>query len=958
MAPIRSKARGFTHTGPVDLHGGIAALILAFLAPLSLGLAGPEMQRGRLSGRWMGQDGHDFVGPNSSLAPSDVQDIHIRLAGLPANRGVKHAVIRGLGGDEWQFEGPYGPWKAHLLRRPGSPTADLYLEPGREETGRGFTITITFDDGNTAEIIVEGGRADPNLRMPAARLRARWIGQDGRDRAGPGPSVGPDGIQDLVIALENLSPKIEVKSVGVRAPDGTTWQSGVNPKGHPNAELLRKGDDLAKAVLFLNPDKNRAGQKLRVAVLYANDKIDEAVVVAGPSDPRKATPSPKTPTLVANRIKARWLGQAGSDPAGPGVVKVALEGLPRETIQAAALSDPVGGTWVYKGRDDVPFEAATYPLPLTLRLDRDPTRAELAFPPIRDESGGTMSLRLDLGRGRIAFVQFTGGPADPGLRAPREPEKSTVVARPGDDLNSLANRHGTVRLSAGTYRLTQPLVLTRPVAILGDDGANLVFEQPAGGPPWTTAIKIHSGKTRLEGFSVRFAGPVRWAQDVDFGPAVIGTTHNHDQGHHDLKAGLILRKLDLESPPPTGKWEEAVRLIRLASAENGRIEGNRLRGGMVEFLGGPWHIEGNEYRGTPPGTFNYAVFAGHRTHDLVLKGNTARSAGESGKTWRFLVLTVRGANDQIVDNQVSDVGPRDTDKVSDNAPEIVLTEAYQLCFEGRPSAVASEGRLLAIPEPQGEPAEPGDAVAILDGTGAGEFRRIAQRIDRTTYLMDEPLPAGVGNVSIAAGFVGERFEGNRIDGRGGSVAAGMVLVGNHFGTRITRNVVLGCGEAMRLTAAPTEKPGGWGWSHAPFLGVTIEGNTLEDSLRGATIAVEHGPPVKSSRDRVYLSATLKDNLARWSPDFLRRREKAEPPRVFTIGEPGAADAGELRLSTSGNRVEGVASGTIVVSQATLGGRPIKSTRIELKSADSKGASETAPPRPPTSRGTAKARRRD
>src|SRR5262249_36010667 len=83
-------------------------------------------------------------------------------------------------------------------------------------------------------------------------------------------------------------------------------------------------------------------------------------------------------------------------------------------------------------------------------------------------------------------------------------------------------------------------------------------------------------------------------------------------------------------------------------------------------------------------------------------------------------------------------------------------------------------------------------------------------------------------IALATGFVDEVFEGNTIDARGGRKAAGLVLVGNHFGTVVRRNHLLGGGNAWRITAAPTEVPRIWGWSHAPFLGGVIEDNTIED----------------------------------------------------------------------------------------------------------------------------------
>ncbi len=904
--------------------------------------AGRRAEATRPGGVWVGQDGHDYVGPNSALAGSDVQDLHIRLVGLPPNLDVEYGSIRGLGGDEWQYNGSHGPWKAHMIRPPGATTADLFLEPTRVETGRPFTIHLRFNNKQTVEFDVAGGRADPNLRMAGKGLKARWMGQVGQDRAGPGPSVGPDGIQDVQIALENLSPKIEVQAVGIQAPGGGLWQFGVNPKAHPNAELIRRGDDPSKADLFFNPDRDRSGQTLALTVAYANGKTDHVTVKAGRADPNLRVNRPALPKVVSNRITVRWLGQDGRDPSNPGAVHLLLSGLPTPSVVAAALSDPVGGAWVYKERDDIAFDVAPYPLPLTPRRGQSPGQADLFFPPIRDESGATLTLRLLLRDGSMAVARFPGGPADPGKRAPG-PASSSTVAHPGDDLNALANRFGTVRLAPGQYRLNHPLILNRPVTIVGTGpGTTLVFSQAPSEPPWTAAIKIHSGHTTLEGFAVRFAGPVRWAPDIDYGPAVIGSTDNHDQGHHDLKVDLVLRKLDLESPPPAGKWEEAARLIRLTSATCGQIENNVLRGGITELIGGPWRLVGNDYRGTHPGTYSFSVFSVHHTHDLVVSGNTARPVGPSGKTWRFLVLTAGGVNDTIQNNNVTGIGPRDDDKVQENAPEIILTESYRLRFEGSPLVVSPDGQILVIPPPQGDPAEPGDVVAILSGPQAGQYRRIAQRINTTTYLMDDALPQGEYPISIGNGFVNEVFEGNTIDARGGSVAAGMVLVGHHYGTKVLKNHVLGCGEAFRFTASPTEHPGPWGWSHAPFFGGLIEENTLEDALRGGTLAVEHGPPVKSSRGRVYMSATLKNNVTRWTPEFLRHRPNGEgPPPAFTIGDPRSGDPGELVLNESGNRVEGARGGSILVHAASVNGQTMREKRISL-SADRPRRAEARP----------------
>ena len=588
-------------------------------------------------------------------------------------------------------------------------------------------------------------------------------------------------------------------------------------------------------------------------------------------------PAVAPPTFLPIAISARWAGQEADV---PGEVRVALEKLPSgKVIVAAAMGDSVQGTWAWKASDRIEFWSEPFGRPLTIRrIDR--TSAELRFPPTRDESGATLTLLLVFDDGQRAVVRFPGGPCDPGRRSPAVATTATT-AKPGDDLNDLANRGGTLRLAKGDYRLGRPLVLNRPVRIVGEPGARLVFAQGKDEPPWSSAIKIHAGHTTLEGFAVRFEGPVRWAQGVDHGPAVVGTTDNHDQGpRDDPRAGVAIVRMDLESPPSATAWEEAPRLLRLVTATGGRIEGNTLKGGISELAGGPWVVVENDHRGAMPGTFGYAAFAVHATHDLVLRKNRVRSVGPSGKTWRFMVMTGGGSGDLIEGNNVEGVGPRDDDKGPNaNAPEILLTEAYSLHFEGKAAALSTDGRVLKIPPPQGDNARCGDAVAVLTGPKAGTWVRIALAIDPTTYLLDSPLPARDEVLSIATGFVGETYRDNTIDARGGAVAAPLVLVGNHFGTQVIGNHLFGGGEAFRITAAPTESPAPWGWSHAPFLGGRIEGNIVEDARLGATLTVEHSPSIRPNRGRVYLTAIVKDNTFRWTAPFLAKRDpKSAAPR--------------------------------------------------------------------------------
>jgi hypothetical protein len=861
----------------------------------------------RLQARWFGQDGHDYVGPNNQFKPSDVQDIRIGLGGLDPRREVVFVEVNGYGGDQWQFS-PKSPSRTDGFRRnKGARTAELFLEPYRVETGRAFQIVVRYDDGSTVEVWLKGKKADPNLRMPSAALAARWIGQDRQDWVGPGPSVGPDGFQDACIHLSKMSAKAVIKALRVEGPAGIGWEFGSNPKLLRNAELFRDPKDPSQGDVFFQIDRDLSTQRLKVTIFYENDRLDAASVVAGRFDPKLRMAQAPLPKFVDRKIDARWLGQDGGFSSRLDDVHVVLSGLPTiPPIVGAVLSDTVRGIWIYRDNESVAIPAMWDSEPLELKLHPDRRSCDLFFAPYRDASRDEFTLRLIFKDGQNSLVQFPGANCDLSLSSPR-PEPSRVEAKPGDDIQSLVDRYGTVSLAKGTYLLTHPLVLTRPVTLTSDGGATLRFAQPSTESSWTTAIKLHCGNTTLNGFAVRFEGPIRWNNEVSWGPALIGMTDALDQGHKEPKVNIVLTRLDLEIPPveKSGGWVEAIRLMRLIGARNGAIAENILRGGTIEFFSGPWRIVDNDFRGTPPGTFSHGVFTGHGTHDLLVRGNRTRALEASGKTWRFLVLTGESANDVVERNIIEQIGARDDDTIPwNNEPEIILTEAYHVRYEGKLLDLSKDGRVIRIGRPQGEVGRTGNVVSLLKGPAAGQWRRIAQMIDPNTYLVDSPIPAGTEVVSISPGFVSEVFQENQIDLRGGLRSSSLILAGNHFGTRVIKNHISGGGTAIFMPAFPSETPMIWGWTHAPVLGAVVEGNTFEDTLEGCVIAVQHDPRyIKSNQGRTYATAAVNHNVVRWTESFLRQRERVEskqPLTGLTFGAEPSHDAAELVVVAEGN----------------------------------------------------------
>ncbi len=890
----------------------------------------PSAPAQNVRGVWLGQDGHDRVGQSGRAEPNDVQDIHVRLDGLP-RKEIALLSLKGLGGDEWNSKGQ-GSWLVLVERGKDVSKADLFFEPTRVETGRGFEVVIQFTDGSRAGFFIDGGRADPSKRMAGASMQAKWLGATKRDRVGEGPAVGPDGLPDCAIALEKLSGKTGIQSVRIEGPNGT-WQSGINPDGANNAELDRDPKDPTRAEVLFQPSQGLKGP-LKITVRYDGDREDSATLNPGKIDAASKSTMPKPPDLLVNKARAKWLGQDGKDLVGRGDVHVAIEDLPMtRPIIAVVLSNEVQTAYVWKnGEKANGLVLDPYPWPMEVKPGESGKSIHLLFQPDRDETGSTLLARIIYDDGKMTLVKVPGGKADIRLRSPSVGNR-TIHAKPGEDLHRLVRTSATIQLAAGTYELDRPLELTEAVALVGQPGTTLRFTQKAGSPPWTAAIKVHRGNTRLEGFAVRFAGPIAWRPDVDFDPAVIGTTDNHDQGDHihDPKAGIVLKRLDLESSPPkdtTGRVE-AVALARLVRACGGRIEGCTLRGGLVRFTHGPWEIVDNDYRGTLPGTFAWTVFSCFNSHDLLLKGNKAMPVGPSGKTWRFLVQTVSGINDRVEGNTIERIGPRDDDTHQENAPEIILTEAYKLHFEGKVAGLSNDGRVLRVPHLQGDHARTGDVVAVLAGADAGKWSRVAQAIDPTTFLVDPPLTKDAGVVSIVTAFVNERYEKNTIDSRGGTVACNLVLVGNHFGLNVRENTLKG-GGAFKITAAPSESPLHWGWSHAPCFDAMIEGNLLEDQGQPSVLAVEREGPVKTSRDRVYLTATLRNNVIAWtSAKPTGTRGSQDNIGLKLNDDTTPLDLGEARFQEAGNRSRG-GPAKVRVHGATVNGKTVRDQVVLLE----------------------------
>ena len=365
-----------------------AALVIASTASEAARPAQVRQTGSQPSVKWVGQDGHDYVGPNNRPEPSEIQDMHLVLSGLDPQREISFVdVTTGQGGDQWQYNARSFAWKAELKRPMGSRSADLFLEPGHVEAPRNYHVLFRYDNGTTHEFDVRGRKVSRSLRMPGAALQARWMGQEKQDRVGAGPSVGPDGVADVRIRLTAVSTRVPVKAMRVEGPGAMKWESGSNPELLPGAEYWPDPKKPGEGDLFFQPDRDLKGQKLKVLVLYANETLDAATVAAGRCDPKLRIPESPLPRISELSATARWVGQDGQDVTGTGDVHVRLSRLARTpAIAAAVLTDSVHGTWVYRGSDRIKLNMSQGDItgPLAIRPGADRGSFDIFFAPYRD----------------------------------------------------------------------------------------------------------------------------------------------------------------------------------------------------------------------------------------------------------------------------------------------------------------------------------------------------------------------------------------------------------------------------------------------------------------------------------------------------------------------------------------------------------------------------------------------
>ena len=195
---------------------GFASWMLAVLLGLGTTLAyEPQGRSGaRLSARWVGRTVMITSVPMKGSTPSDIQDIHIAIAGLDPDREVVFVEVRSTNGNFWRFDREARRLARRIQTRRREPrTGDAYIEPAWVETGSAVSCACSLRrriDGRN-RLSGQDRRSEVASDQRGARARA-GSARTGRTAPAAGRQSGADGFQDVRIHISRLATKLTLNA--------------------------------------------------------------------------------------------------------------------------------------------------------------------------------------------------------------------------------------------------------------------------------------------------------------------------------------------------------------------------------------------------------------------------------------------------------------------------------------------------------------------------------------------------------------------------------------------------------------------------------------------------------------------------------------------------------------------------------------------------------------------------
>jgi hypothetical protein len=849
------------------------------------------------------------VGPDASQGPDGIQDLHFHIAGLAA--AVAQLDIQGPAGFEWATApDPTGAALAEYFPASSPGQGDLYINP-----------RVKSDVPSPGSALTLGGSTGSLIQLAdgmALTLTFNYSGQTNPDAA----TVDVSNLASAMLPMPAVGTPANVVGTFRVTDDGQDGSGGPNERGF--VHLV-------------------------------------------------ATAPPSVAFGSATFSQVLW-----------------------------QVSDGAGIAW-----DSTAASLGHNHTYATLRPNTN-NIVDLYFPPQRDEApaaGSTapnMLLQVSIPNDSSVYATpFVGGDWNKSLlttpldsQAPPGPAPTTE-SQLDRDLSSTSPEYDTIDLPANTIIVvTQPIKITHSVRLVGNN-ATLLFQQgntaawpaTASGAIYVDAPTYDNIQLELDNLTIRFdmSSPIRWSTPSGTTPALYDPADNPtgiqhaviDTGDSNVNSNitsLTLNHVQILGPPAFDGasfasiraqlaqqghtayqyvGEQDMNLVRTNFGDCGTISNSTLQGGTIEVCGGPWTITGNTITGSTADTYSPGAFAVQTPHDVVLEGNQVTQSDPTGREFRLVNFAGSGFDDTIENNSFTggqsggdlSYSTATAQFIGINDPEVILAESsYGVLFEGRPSAISADGRLVVLSMVRGYAlpvvSGPGMVVSILAGVNSdgtpnlndvGQWFRVAQQVsissDNTIeFLMEDRLPAmpagGYYVIEVTGGFVNNSIVNNTINLSGKS-STGVVFNGEDYGTRIVGNHFIGgsiyqtvyTGTAISLTAVDYSVPSGNGlfplppgWTTLPDLGAVIENNTIQDALGGIVIGVDHGINFQTGQietaaetGRVFLTAAVIDNTFEFDSSFLNSWANAyvadgnnpaqsSTPPTITIGSGFSAAA--------------------------------------------------------------------
>lgn len=828
---------------------------------------------------WDGQDGVDLVGPTVAVGPDGIQDVHLHLSMMQSSYStgttIQTIVATNPSGFEWEYHSgnSRNGWaNAEFFYMTNAPTdwsqGDIYLNP---------TIDSNLSNGSSGQPL--GSSTGPPITLANGDvLNFTVMYSNGNTDTGSKTVSGltqPPAAMTTTPAPANVQPDTLVVTNDGQASEG---QFAGIPKGYVHLNVTGLTGAIASATI-----SDQAGW------IWTSP--------SGPSPMVQGAPDEQSADIFFPPNRNEAVCPQGVSASTDMALRIAYATGPTATQYFTQFP---GGAWD-------PSLMATNP------------QGNLVIP---NSSNSVMASDL------IGALEFTSGTETDTVELPAG---ATITLTQPLEINhsvDIVGNGATIQFAASWTSATHYAIYLDPNTKdrLGIDkgiqidfsdfnidfGASNIWYNPETNDPTQYSVidlQMPSGYSYTANFSgMNITGP----------PA--------------LDPEIFQNDIHQNGPPDSTYWiykyvgEPATQLVDMAQGGNGSITGCTFQGGPVTVSGGPWKVIGNTHLGARAQSYGLAAFTARSPHDLIVEGNHVAQNDPNGVEFRLINFANSSYNDLVFDNTFvgGSVGNEQTFVWTGqgtgyyqglNDPEIILEESDSIFYEGSVGTVSQGGWVLTLPVPSASIASrgwmepdstgPGMVVSIIntknsDGSPnslAGEWFTIAQQISESppTFLMNSPLPAGSYSISVGNGFTHDEFLDNVLNMTGKS-STGIDLVGNNYGVTIEHNTIIGgtiydpahgAGTAILVQSYITnasysnsepssyasQEPLPFGipyaWTYTPALGITIEYNTIVNSVGGLILDVQHlyiAP--NPSFGRLYLEAMVQYNTFEWTQDWL------------------------------------------------------------------------------------------